>query len=120
LLRRRRLDRETLRLLMNYDWPGNVRELENEINRLVAMSDDLVTPDVLSPKIREGSQPQADSNDTLSRFYNRPLKDVEFEFMREVITHTLEATNWHRTQAAKILKVPTSTLFNKMKKYQIG
>jgi transcriptional regulator of acetoin/glycerol metabolism len=33
--------------------------------------------------------------------------------------YTLEQTGWHRTKAAKVLKVPTSTLFNKMKKYGI-
>ena len=116
----RTLDRQTLNLLMNYEWPGNVRELENEINRLVAMSDDLITPDVLSPKIREKTQTKAASGDNdFARFYNRPLKDVEQEFMREIIRYTLEETNWHRTMAAKVLQVPTSTLFNKMKKYNI-
>jgi Nif-specific regulatory protein len=115
----RDLGRETLNLLMSYDWPGNVRELENEVNRLVAMSDNEVTPDLLSPKIRERTTTKKTGDDNFSRFYNRPLKDVEKEFMREVIRHTLEETNWHRTLAAKVLQVPTSTLFNKMKKYNI-
>ncbi len=116
----RKLDRETLRYLINYDWPGNVRELENEINRLVAMSDDIVTPDVLSPKIREGAPSAAKGGDGMARYFGRPLKEVEYEFMRELINYTLEQTNWHRTKAAQLLKVPTSTLFNKMKKYGIG
>ncbi|RMG18054.1 MAG: diguanylate cyclase, partial [Planctomycetota bacterium] len=116
----REIDRETLGYLMNYDWPGNVRELENEVNRLIAMSDDLITADLLSPKIREGGKASLQTADGLSRYYDRPLKEVEYEFMRDVILHTLEKTNWHRTKAAKILKVPTSTLFNKMKKYGIG
>ena len=30
---------ETLRLMMQYDWPGNVRELQNEIQRMVALTD---------------------------------------------------------------------------------
>jgi Nif-specific regulatory protein len=116
----REIDRETLGYLMNYDWPGNVRELENEVNRLVAMSDDNITADLLSPKIREGAKTSGKTSDGLSKYYDRSLKDVEHEFMREIILHTLEKTNWHRTKAAKILKVPTSTLFNKMKKYGIG
>ncbi|MBX3470778.1 MAG: sigma 54-interacting transcriptional regulator [Planctomycetes bacterium] len=117
----RTMDRETLRLLVNYDWPGNVRELENELNRLVAMSDDLITPDMLSPKVREGSGGGGSKlPHGLAKYYGRALKDVEHEFMKDIIVHTLEQTNWHRTKAAKILKVPTSTLFNKMKKYGIG
>ena len=117
----RTCDRETMGYMVNYDWPGNVRELENEVNRLIAMSDDTITPDALSPKIKEGGGGTATKGDGgLAKYYNRSLKDVEHEFMRDVLLHTLEQTNWHRTKAAKILKVPTSTLFNKMKKYGIG
>ena len=113
---------KAMELLMAYDWPGNVRELENEINRLVAMSDYDMSPDLLSPKIREGTQTKTGTaNDSLlAKYFNRSLKEVEYEFMRDIILYTLEETNWHRTKAAKILKVPTSTLFNKMKKYGIG
>jgi Nif-specific regulatory protein len=115
------VDRDTMRHLVNYDWPGNVRELENEVSRLVAMSDHDVTPDLLSPKIREGAKSPSEAADSgLSKYMGRSLKDVEHDFMREIITYTLEQTNWHRTKAAKMLKVPTSTLFNKMKKYGIG
>jgi Nif-specific regulatory protein len=117
----RTIDRETMRLLANYDWPGNVRELENEINRIVAMSDDVVSPDMLSPKIREGTASAVSKViNGLAKYYGRPLKEVEYDFMKDIIIYTLEQTNWHRTKAAKILKVPTSTLFNKMKKYGIG
>ncbi len=116
----KQMDREVLRLLVSYDWPGNVRELENEINRMVAMSDLRMDPNCLSPKIREGSRPEVSKDDGLGKYYDRPLKEVEFEVMKDIILKTLERTNWHRTKAAKILRVPTSTLFNKMKKYGIG
>jgi Nif-specific regulatory protein len=118
----REIERDVVGCLMNYDWPGNVRELENEINRLVAMSDSVITVDALSSKIREGASsttPKA-ADGGLSKYYGRSLKEVEYEFMRDIILYTLENTNWHRTKAAKVLKVPTSTLFNKMKKYGIG
>ena len=83
-------------------------------------SDDTITSDLLSAKIREGTKTASKVTDGLSKYYDRSLKEVEHEFMRDIILHTLEKTNWHRTKAAKILKVPTSTLFNKMKKYGIG
>jgi Nif-specific regulatory protein len=114
------MDKDVVRLLVQYDWPGNVRELENEINRMVAMSDTKIDASCLSPKIREGSRPEVAKDDGLGKYYDRPLKEVEFEVMKDIILKTLERTNWHRTKAAKILKVPTSTLFNKMKKYGIG
>ncbi|MDA8416668.1 MAG: sigma-54 dependent transcriptional regulator [Betaproteobacteria bacterium] len=38
--------------LMAYAWPGNVRELQNEILRMLVLSDKgLLTPDILSPHI---------------------------------------------------------------------
>jgi DNA-binding NtrC family response regulator len=97
------------------------------MNRMVAMSDVAIDVNALSPKIREGARPEgmssgsaASKDDGLGKYYDRPLKEVEFEVMKDIILKTLERTNWHRTKAAKILKVPTSTLFNKMKKYGIG
>jgi DNA-binding NtrC family response regulator len=88
---------------------------------MVAMADDRLDITTVSPKIREGSRlPDAKKDEALAKYLDRPLKEVEFTFMRDIIFHTLERTNWHRTKAAKILKVPTSTLFNKMKKYGIG
>ncbi len=114
------IEPQTMRAMMAYDWPGNVRELENEVNRLIAMADGAITPELLSPKVHEGTRPPAERESGFNRFLGRPLKDVEEEVMREVIIHTLKQTNWHRTKAAQILQVPTSTLFNKMKKYGIS
>jgi two-component system response regulator HupR/HoxA len=39
--------------LTAYAWPGNVRELQNEIQRVLVLSDkDILTPDILSPHIQ--------------------------------------------------------------------
>jgi transcriptional regulator with GAF, ATPase, and Fis domain len=43
---------EALALLDRWRWPGNVRELENEIRRAVALSDDAIGPEDLSPALR--------------------------------------------------------------------
>ena len=37
--------------LLKYDWPGNIRELENEIKRLVALGEQVLTLEVMSPQI---------------------------------------------------------------------
>lgn len=43
----------TLDCLAAYAWPGNVRELQNEIQRMLVLSDGpLLTPDLLAPQIR--------------------------------------------------------------------
>jgi len=46
---------EALRCLTEYAWPGNVRELQNEIMRLLALSDDdVLGTEFLSPGLRCG------------------------------------------------------------------
>lgn len=116
-----KIDRQVLKALTEYHWPGNIRELEHEILRLLAMTDGEFAVSDLSPEISSHTQqtPVKEAQ-SLARYYGRPLKKVEEEFMCEIITHVLETTNWHRTKAAKILEIPTSTLHNKMRKYNIG
>ncbi|MBP8902148.1 MAG: sigma-54-dependent Fis family transcriptional regulator, partial [Thiobacillaceae bacterium] len=44
----------TLDCLAAYAWPGNVRELQNEIQRMLVLSDGpVLTPDLLAPHIRQ-------------------------------------------------------------------
>jgi transcriptional regulator with PAS, ATPase and Fis domain/Tfp pilus assembly protein PilF len=45
---------QTLDLLMVCDWPGNVRQLTNEIQRIIARTEDgtIITPDHISPELR--------------------------------------------------------------------
>jgi transcriptional regulator with GAF, ATPase, and Fis domain len=45
---------EALSTLEAWRWPGNVRELENEMLRAVALSDGVIRPADLSPRVRGG------------------------------------------------------------------
>ena len=102
-----------LRLLLQYSWPGNVRELENAIARAVLLettgelqADNL--PSQLSPVIalgRDLSAPQA----TL------PLTEIE----RQALIHAIEATDNNMTQAAQALGINRTTLYRKLKQYNI-
>ncbi len=104
--------------LLEYDWPGNVRELENEIHRLQAMGAKEFNASVLAPKIG-GPQTTESSGDTVDAWIGRPLRQVVDEVTEKLITRALDQVDWHRTRAAELLGIPTSTLFNKMKKYGI-
>jgi len=102
-----RVSREAMDEMMLYEWPGNVRELENAIERAVVMS-----------KSRE-IQP-----DDLPIFRPEHLADPHGNTLKEIekthIVHTLDENQWNIAQSAKILGIDRSTLYSKIKRYQIS
>ncbi len=97
---------KAMEMLINYDWPGNVRELRNVIERAIVVCEkDFLTPEDLSfPFIGRMKGPENDS-----------LEAVE----KNHIERILRRTNWQITQAADILKIDRTTLYNKIKKYNL-
>lgn len=99
--------------LRHYHWPGNVRELENAIERAVALcSGSILTladfpPNVLNSK---SSVRGMAKEGTLS------LKELE----RNHIAETLEKHNWDYDLVTKILGIGRTTLWRKMKAYDIS
>ena len=118
-----RLDSEVIEVLQNYHWPGNVRELEHIIQRAV-----IVCP---GPQIEvgdlglHGSRIEDAALDlkrsTLPVSSDREIVPLD-EFERRYILEVLKATNWRvkgAKGAATLLRLPPSTLYNKMKKLGI-
>ncbi|HEY2902561.1 MAG TPA: sigma-54 dependent transcriptional regulator [Polyangia bacterium] len=102
------LSKEAEAMVVAYRWPGNVRELRNAIERAVM----LWPADVISP--------QAFPDRLAITFPVRPfvggdfsLDDIEREHILRVMarTGTLE-------HAAEIMKIDTSTLWRKRKRYE--
>jgi transcriptional regulator with GAF, ATPase, and Fis domain len=112
------LDRETFHLLYQYDWPGNIRELENEIERLSALSGELIEPNLLSANIvaRGKKRPAALKGKTLKEIVSRAVEDVEMQ----VIQVTLIDNNWKKTKTAEILGISRPTLDSKIEKYRLS
>ena len=55
------LSEPALKMLLAYSWPGNVRQLENEMQRAVALSGEVIEPNDLSPGIlADASAPQSE------------------------------------------------------------
>ncbi|MFH1858215.1 MAG: sigma-54 dependent transcriptional regulator [Candidatus Omnitrophota bacterium] len=102
-----------LKALEAYHWPGNVRELENVIERatIVAQKDRLTAQDLPVPfqDLPEGISPSG----------ARPLKEMLGEPEKELILRTLRECHWNRKKAATVLDVNRTTLYNKMKKYNL-
>lgn len=93
-------------ILLSYSYPGNVRELENIIERAVALAEgNVLTVKELPPDLRQYSVQTYRDWAT--------LKEWEQRYLRKV----LESTGYNTAQAAKILDLPRTTLWRKMRKY---
>jgi DNA-binding NtrC family response regulator len=101
-----RIGREALDELMLHDWPGNVRELENAIERAVVIGKGrIILPQDL-PILRP-EQATVPSG--------RSLADME----RAHVISVLRDNQWNIARSAEVLGIDRSTLYGKMKRYEI-
>lgn len=101
----------TEQALLGWGWPGNVRELRNRIERAVALTDAAyLRPEAVFPE----RGPGAAEGDIST------LAEVRQNAERDHIRSALERTGGRVEEAAKILGVSRSTLFDKLKKLGIA
>ncbi len=103
------LDQAARDVLLAYSYPGNVRELQNIIERAVALAEsDTLSLDDLPPDLQEYAVA------TNGRWST--LEDAEREHIRKVLSFT----NHHLAESARILALPRTTLWRKLKKYGLS
>jgi len=96
--------------VLAYDWPGNVRELQNRIERVMAIvNDSTIKAQNLFPDSTHGG----DDNEIPT------LQSVRDASERRHIRRVLETTLGHIGEAAQVLGVSRTTLWEKMKKFEI-
>jgi two-component system response regulator AtoC len=105
-----RIEQETLELLSAHRWPGNVRELKNTLACALAFAE----AGVLEPRHLRFIAPASEQS-LLDRFPlgGRSLAVIE----QAAIKQTLAQTHGNKVQAAKLLGIAASTLYEKLKKY---
>jgi DNA-binding NtrC family response regulator len=112
----RRVSREALERMLNYDWPGNVRELENVIERGVVLArGEEITLDLLPKDMQKkfflpasGGIPEGLSlGEALSRYE------------RQLIEAALRRTDGVQKRAAEMLGLKPTTLNEKIKRLGI-
>jgi DNA-binding NtrC family response regulator len=101
-----KISRGAMDEMMLYEWPGNIRELRNAIERAVVIcKSDRIGPEEL-PFYRPDCPEPA---------FNGSLRQMEIAH----ITYVLNANDWNMTRGARILGIDRSTLYHKIKRYQI-
>jgi two-component system response regulator HydG len=101
---------EAMRLLLDHPWPGNVRELENSIEHTAVLAKrSTVEISDLPSAIRDAAPPV---------YSEAPGTIVENE--KKLLQEALQECGWNKKKAALQLGISRSTLYEKIKKYQIN
>ena len=105
------ISEEGLNVLMEYDWPGNVRELENVVERAIVTSRSHLLGESDFARLRGVSARR--------EAWSIPGDVSLAELERRAIVATLERTHGNVKEAAASLGVDRSTLYDKLKRYEI-
>ena len=111
---------EALQILLEHNWPGNVRELENAVERAVVLATSTSVPaHVLPEHVQQasGMKISRDPNGMLAP--DASLFEIVADYERRKILEALEMVNYSQTEAAENLKIPLSTLNQKIKRLNI-
>lgn len=110
------IDAEVLHALMNYSWPGNIRELKNTIEHLVIFSEkNVINKKSIPERIKEKSPSTFLEREQDSLDLQENIRQVEMKTIR----NAMEAADENKAKAAKLLHIPRSTLYYKLKFYKM-
>ena len=111
---------DAMQILMDHVWPGNVRELENVVERAVVLASQANVPvDVLPEHLLEARGLRIRRDESGSLPADASLFEVVADYERRKIIEQLEASDWSQTSAAEALRIPLSTLNQKIKRLNI-
>ena len=101
-------------ILNKYNWPGNVRELENMTERIIALSpNQYLNTTVLDPLLSSTNKEKVAENPFEGYGgFDKYILSKE----KEIIDWALSKSGNNVSSAAKILKIPRTTLRSKMDK----
>ena len=129
------IDDSAMETLTSYDWPGNVRELENVIEGSVVLADDgtLSLEDLPLDLLQAQSVPgggstfgtrrratiaaKASSGKTSHPDWGTADSDDDSDGYRRQLIDAIRKARGNKSEAARLLGVPRSTLFSQMKKH---
>ncbi|MBF0468592.1 MAG: sigma-54-dependent Fis family transcriptional regulator [Desulfamplus sp.] len=109
-----RISRDATDELMLYNWPGNVRELSNAVERAVVVcrshTIEAVDLPIVSPECMGSNEPSVPGHPSV-----KTLNDLE----KHHIFNILNENEWNIARSAASLGIDRSTLYSKIKRYDL-
>ena len=99
-----------LETLLHYHWPGNIRELQNTIQRYLVGE---------GLEFLDSHRFLSQDNSSLTKPDEQNLRQALERFEKSLIAGVLEQQHYHTARAAEALGIPLTTLYRKLKKYDI-
>lgn len=104
---------------INYNWEGNIRELKNTVERFVVLAkngrSDVIDLSFLPERIRKCVN--TENRKTTESIFDLNIITANAE--REAVINAMRAAGNNKAYAAKLLNIPRSTLYFKLKKYSL-
>lgn len=104
------ISNDVLKRLVDYSWPGNVRELENVVERAVIMESDR--------ELRSCHLPREAKKEIKCEDFDSGIVGLE-DMEKALIQKTLKSLQGQKAKTAEMLGISTTSLWRKMKKYQL-
>lgn len=110
------VSQEAQKIFLRYEWPGNVRELENVLERASILSKKEFIDIKDLPKYLQEHLPSK----TIIPFINKKNLSTLNDLEKEYIIYLLKTTGNNLRKTAQILDISRTTLYNKIRKYNIS
>ena len=102
-------------VLLNYDYPGNVRELQNIIEHALIVCQEKIVERIHLPlSLQQNISPQQPGSDLYAGIDQTGIGE------KHIIISLLRKNNWNKGKTASALNINRTTLWRKIKKYNIS
>lgn len=110
-----KISEDAMEVLLNHDYPGNIRELENILEHALIICQDTIIERRHLPLFLQKATDYAPVLEKITTL------DEEVEYGEKKMIHAmLKQYNWNKGKTASALNINRTTLWRKMKKYNLS
>ena len=120
------LAQQAIDALVSYSWMGNVRQLRNCLERAVLLADNgIITIKELPPEVVYRTNEPSVSvsynsmHENQTNSFQNTAPTALHEVEKQQILNALEQTGWHRGKTAELLGISSSTLYRRLREYEL-